>query len=301
MKKSLSHLPYNKQDELKTIVKHVLELLGSSCEMIILYGSYARGTYVDYDQRTEYGVQTFFMSDYDLLVVTNKEKRTSTHTFDRLLEKAEERFYKGRDYSTVTPIQFIHEDIHELNKALSKGRYFYTDIKKYGIMLYNSGNYRLVRRKKFNYREIKELAEEYFKEKFQTAVYFLDDAIANYSKERYKMSSFYLHQACENCYFAIELTHTFYSAKEHNLTKLAGSAKRHSLEPSKAFPRDTKEEKRLFTLLENAYVQARYNSKFVVTKEDIEALILKVKLLCDIARQVCEKRIKEYERLAGKQ
>ena len=36
--------------------------------MIILYGSYARNTYVDCDRRRDYGVTTFFMSDYDILI-----------------------------------------------------------------------------------------------------------------------------------------------------------------------------------------------------------------------------------------
>ena len=40
--------------------------------MIILYGSYARNTYVDCDRRRDYGVTTFFMSDYDILIVTRR-------------------------------------------------------------------------------------------------------------------------------------------------------------------------------------------------------------------------------------
>ena len=56
----------------------------------------------------------------------------------------------------------------------------------------------------------------------------------------------------------------------------------------------SEEEKRLFDLLQDAYVQARYNLHFRVTKEDIEALIPKVELLRDITRQCCEERIKVY-------
>ena len=52
--------------------------------------------------------------------------------------------------------------------------------------------------------------------------------------------------------------------------------------------------KRLFDLLQDAYVQARYNLHFRVTKEDIEALIPKVERLRDITRQCCEERIKVY-------
>lgn len=54
-----------------------------------------------------------------------------------------------------TTVQFIDESIDDLNKAIDKNRYFYTDIKREGIMLYNSGRYKLARRRKQNYREIK--------------------------------------------------------------------------------------------------------------------------------------------------
>lgn len=36
-------------------------------------------------------------------------------------------------------------------------------------MLYNSGRYKLARRRKLNYREIKELAEEYYNDRFERA------------------------------------------------------------------------------------------------------------------------------------
>lgn len=65
MKTSLSHLPPNKQEELKTLVKYRLEEVPDT-KIIILFGSYATGKYVDYDQRTEFGLRTCFQSDYDM-------------------------------------------------------------------------------------------------------------------------------------------------------------------------------------------------------------------------------------------
>lgn len=73
-------------------------------------------------------------------------------------------------------------------------------------------------------------------------------------------------------------------------SKLSASVRKHSLELVMAFPRNNTEEKRLFNLL-NA---ARYNPDFVVTKEDIDILVPKVELLRDIAKKICEERIKEY-------
>ena len=287
MKTSINYL----RDELRRIVKCVLEVL-PGCEMIILYGSYARNTYVDYDQRIEYGIRTCFMSDYDILVVTNT--RFQRHVISHILSKATDNYYKGMNRNESTTVQFIDESIDDLNKAIDKNRYFYTDIKREGIMLYNSGRYKLARRRKQNYREIKELAEEYYNERFERGNEFLLGAIFYNEQGLHKMASFNLHQACENYYNSIILTFTLYSPKEHSLIKLSARAKTHSLESSKAFPRNTEEEKRLFDLLQDAYVQARYSLHFRITQEDIEALIPKVELLRDIARQCCEERIKVY-------
>lgn len=291
MKTSINYLPEQKRDELRRIVKCVLEVL-PGCEMIILYGSYARNTYVDYDQRIEYGIRTCFMSDYDILVVTNT--RFQRHVISHILSKATDNYYKGMNRNESTTVQFIDESIDDLNKAIDKNRYFYTDIKREGIMLYNSGRYKLARRRKQNYREIKELAEEYYNERFERGNEFLLGAIFYNEQGLHKMASFNLHQACENYYNSIILTFTLYSPKEHSLIKLSARAKTHSLESSKAFPRNTEEEKRLFDLLQDAYVQARYSLHLRITQEDIEALIPKVELLRDIARQCCEERIKVY-------
>lgn len=291
MKTSINYLPEQKRDDLRRIVECVLEVL-PDCEMIILYGSYARNTYVDYDQRIEYGIRTCFMSDYDILVVTST--RFQRYIINHILSKATDNYYKGKNRNESTTVQFIDESIDDLNKAIDKNRYFYTDIKREGIMLYNSGRYKLARRRKQNYREIKELAEEYYNERFERGNEFLLGAIFYNEQGLHKMASFNLHQACENYYNSIILTFTLYSPKEHSLIKLSARAKTHSLESSKAFPRNTEEEKRLFDLLQDAYVQARYSLHFRITQEDIEALIPKVELLRDIARQCCEERIKVY-------
>lgn len=43
-----------------------------------------------------------------------------------------------------------------------------------------------------------------------------------------------------------------------------------------------------------AYVNGRYDTDFVVTKEDIDAPVPKVELLRDITKRICEAKIKEY-------
>lgn len=167
-------------------------------------------------------------------------------------------------------------------------------IKEEGVVLYDSGKFKLARRRKLNFDEIKQQAQEYFNDKFIYANSFLRSANHDYNDKEYKMCSFHLHQACENYIYAIRLVFTLENPKQHNLSKLLNSVKKYSNEFIKVFPQDTPEEKRLFELIKAAYVNGRYDPDFVVTKEDIDALIPKVELLRDITKSICEEKIGEY-------
>lgn len=291
MKDSIAYLPKDKQEDLNFLVKEILKRLPQT-EFIILYGSYARGNYVRRSLRIEDGgIPTVKISDYDIYVITSG---INSKKADTVLDNVEDIFFTGKDFDRDTPVQFINDDIKMLNKYLEQGRYFYTQIKQEGIILYNSGKFKLARRRKLNFAEIKEQAQEYFDERFQTANEFLHTAKLIYKEEYYKRASFQLHQACENYYYAIRLTFTLRNNKQHNLSKLSYSTKKYSEDLAIVFPQDILEEKRLFILLKAAYVDARYNPHFVVTKEDIDALILKVELLRDITKRICEIKIKEY-------
>lgn len=291
MKDSIAYLPKDKQEELNFLVTEILRRLPQT-EFIILYGSYARGNYVRRSIRIEDGgIPTVKISDYDIYVITSGINSKKAET---ILDNVEDIFFAGKDFDRDTPVEFINDDIAQLNKFIEEGRYFYTQIKQEGIILYNSGKYKLSRRRKLNFAEIKEQAQEYFGEKFVNANEFLDSTEYFYQKEQYKKASFMLHQACENYYYAIRLTFTLRNNKQHNLSKLSSTTRRYSDDLNTVFPQDTPEEKRLFKLLKAAYVDARYNPHFVVTKEDIDALIPKVELLRDITKRICEEKIKEY-------
>ena len=48
-------------------------------------------------------------------------------------------------------------------------------------------------------------------------------------------------------------------------------------------------------------VEARYNSKFVVTKEDVEVLMNKAQQLFDLIERICKEQIAKYDALAKEQ
>ena len=294
MKKSIAFLPKKNREDLKYLVELILDKI-PVCEMIILYGSYARGTYVSYDEREEFGIPTSFKSDYDILVIN------SAWSYDKIenkLASVRNIYDKRGDHRYRVPVQFIHDSIKKVNEDLKYSRYFYTELKRDGIMLYNRGKNKLARRKPLKFGEIKKQGEEYFGEKYAKARLFMEQAVFMYDKEEYVMSSFNLHQACENLFNAIMLTFTLKNDKEHNLEELFKASRGYAPELIRVFPVGNEEEERLFKILVCSYIEARYNPEFKVSREDVEDLMVKVEKFEEVTKQVCARRIKEYEKLA---
>ena len=296
MKRTTRFLPPRKRQDLQQLAELIRENV-KQVEMIILFGSYAKNKYVDYDQRIEFGTPTYYMSDYDIVILTRKPIGAIESS---LYEKIKDRFFENKNRPFHTHPQFVNYGIDEFNYALSKAHYFETEIKRDGVILYDSGAYKLARRRKLDYTEIKERAQKYFDDKLGKANNFLEDTLFNFKKNEFVHSSFHLHQSAENLLRVIPMTFILYGHKSHDLSELMNAAKKHTTEIFEVFPCDTPEEKRLFDLLQRAYIESRYNPDFEVTKDDIDALIPKVEQLRDIVEKVCRERIAYYESQIGK-
>lgn len=292
MKNSIDFLPERKQRDLHELAALIRDEV-KDVVMIILYGSYAANTYVERDERRDYGVRTIYMSDYDLLVVTKRRLGERESTVEARIR---ERFAAGKNDENLPRPQIINESISKLNDALTMGRYFYVEIVAKGIMLYDSGECQLATPGELDYAEIKKMAEEYYGDKFSDGLDFFKGANFYYQEENYHMTAFMLHQATESFLKTIPLVYILYGYKEHDLQFLIEKCKPYTLELAKVFPCDTDEEKRLFDLLRRAYLEARYNKKnFIVTKADIDALVPKIELLRNIVEKVCRERLNHYD------
>ncbi|WP_279183082.1 HEPN domain-containing protein [Alistipes finegoldii] len=291
MKNSIDFLPERKQRDLHELAALIRDEV-KDVVMIILYGSYAANTYVERDERRDYGVRTIYMSDYDLLVVTKRRLGERESTVEA---RVRERFAAGKNDENLPRPQIINESISKLNDALTMGRYFYVEIVAKGIMLYDSGECQLATPGELDYAEIKKMAEEYYDDKFSDGLDFFKGANFYYQEENYHMTAFMLHQATESFLKTIPLVYILYGYKEHDLQFLIEKCKPYTLELAKVFPCDTDEEKRLFDLLRRAYLEARYNKKnFIVTKADIDALVPKIELLRGIVEKACKERFNYY-------
>ena len=267
--------------------------------MIILYGSYARNTYVELDIRRDYGGGKIqYMSDYDILVVSKKRLGSRTVTVSSRVKSS---FLKNKNADTQTRPQIINESITKFNNALSEGRYFYVDILTEGIVLYDSGECQLATPCELNYSEILQIAKEYYRAKLHKAKRHYAHYKTDYLDKEYTYCTFDLHQTVEHLIKAIPLVFILYGHKEHELDTLIEKCKAYTLELVKVFPLDTEEEKHHFELLERSYIEARYNDKFVVPKEVVDALVPKVDLLFNIVEDVCRKQFDYYKQQSKKQ
>lgn len=281
MKTSLSHLDISKQEQILHIVEIIKE--EASPEKIILFGSHARGNWVD-DAYMEDGIHYTYISDYDFLVVIKKENHKESQIISSIQNRCK------RYHNDVMPI--IH-DIEYINEGLRIGQYFFTDIIADGVLLFDSGIFHFKEPAILTPWEEKERAEEYFSIWYPQGTGFLRTANHALQDNDHKIAAFLLHQATESFYCAALLVYTGYKPKTHNLEKLRAYAKHIAEDLHNLFltPDDDEHEKHLFDLLKRGYIDARYKKDYIITEEELKELISKVTTMQEIVKAICEEKI----------
>ncbi|NTF11054.1 HEPN domain-containing protein [Agrobacterium rubi] len=294
MKSSLDHIPPRKQRELA----RALEILHEEFEdalgegtadfkkrgrilKIILFGSYARGTFVD-EPHTMKG----YRSDFDLLVIVNNRKLTD---FAEYWYKAADRLI--RDTFIETPAQFIVHSLREVNTQLKEGHYFFSDIRKEGIVLYELDDEPLAEPKPLSAEERLRVAREHFEDRITLAHSFMKVARFCISEKDFRLAAFELHQCIEQAYSCVLLTLTNYGPASHNIKFLRSLAEEQDLRLVEAFPRDHHRERAWFNTINEAYVKARYSKHFEISEEALVWLGERTAHLLERVKQVCEEHL----------
>jgi len=255
-------------------------------DMIILFGSYARGDWVE-DLHPDGMNMHEYKSDLDLMVVVKHES---------LVDKIEKKtsLTDVLDREVKTPVSLLPEDIYFLNKRISEGHYFYKDILEEGILLFDSGKLKLETPRDLNKKDRKQLAIDDFDYWFNSAQKFLDYFTFGFNREDYNHAAFQLHQAAEKLYSTLLLVVTYYKPNSHDLEKLHKRIISFTPIIYSIFPRNTDEEKRLFELLRKAYVDARYKKTYKITREELQELGQRVERLKDLTESICQKAIESF-------
>jgi HEPN domain-containing protein len=191
----------------------------------------------------------------------------------------------------VSPNIEIHE-IDYINEGLTFGQYFFSDIVKEGILLYDTGKVHFAEPKELTTKEEKLIAQRYYDIWFQRGTGFLKGADFYLSQKELKIAAFTLHQVAESFYYTALLVFTGYKPKTHNLKKLRKQSKNLSEELFLVFPVEkNKAEKHLFDLLKRGYIDARYRIDYFITEEELVALSERIKKMQIIVEEICSKKI----------
>jgi len=302
MKSDLDHLPANKQRELERVVQIIFEEFDDARALathqwkkqgrilkIVLYGSYARGGWVD-EPHTAKGYQ----SDFDLLIVVSDKRLTDrvaywAKTDDRLIREL------SITKNLRTPVNFIVHTLQEVNDGLAHGRYFFMDVARDGIALYQSEDSEFHKPKPKTPEEALAMAKEYFEEWMPSASGILETALFSQKQGRLRDAAFLMHQATERLYHCVLLVCTFYTPHVHNLAFLRTQAERIDRRLIYVWPGDTRQDRGRFEKLKEAYVKARYSKHYRITEAELEWLSTQIEELGRVVHTVCSERIAMLE------
>ena len=303
MRSDLDHLPEAKRRELDQVVALVRAGFAKAIRhrtqprfregkllKIILFGSYARGDWV------EDPVGRYF-SDFDLLIVVDHEDLTDVPEFwaeteDKLLAELSE----GK--ALRTPVSLIYHSLDDVNEKLRLGRYFFIDILREGILLFEEPGHPFAEPQPLSPQQALDETQAFFDEWFESAENFRRLAQQAHVNGMPKEAAFLTHQATERLYQCLFLVRTLYTPKTHNLNRLRALAE--DMEPSlkQVWPASTRDEKRAYARLREAYIKARYSREYRITEAELEWLGSRVELLKSLVERACRVRLETLEKAA---
>ena len=305
MRSDIEHLPPVQQAELER-VKHLLlaefaEAISRATQPwkkngkirgIILFGSYSRDDWVD---EPENGYQ----SDFDLLVIVSHEDLTDIADYWYVAEDKIQH-----DPAIVRPVNIIVHTLDDVNQALKRGEYFWVDIARDGISLYELPGSALASPMPLTAVDGHDMASRYFAEKLSDIDVWLETAASHQSRVedpvRYRRhAAFNLHQAVETAYACFLLVRTLYFPRSHNIKFLRSLAEDKEPRLIGAWPRETRVDRRRFELLKRAYVEARYSASYEISVEDLAAIATSVRALRDIVEGVSLEWLEKLRTDAG--
>lgn len=256
MRDTLDHLPQAKQRELAHVVRVLFEEFEAATAStttkwkkqgrilkLVLYGSYARGDWVD----DPVGGYT---SDYDILVVVNDERLVDFE----LWSAADDRLMRETTINRTlsAPVNFIVHSLSDVNAQLERGRPFFIDIVRQGIALYEAEGFCFASPRNLPTDEARAEAQEHFDHWLPLAEHASRLANVSIADGVHRDAAFLFHQATERLYHCLLLVLTLYSPKSHRLNFLRSQAEQLVPELATVWPRKHRFPRRCFELLRQA-------------------------------------------------
>jgi HEPN domain-containing protein/predicted nucleotidyltransferase len=254
--RAVPHLPAAKQRQLCTIVGIIRDM--AEVERVILYGSHARGDWVD-------DPAGGFFSDFDIAVLVASPALAED---EALWADCQDR---AREVAGDTPVSLIVHTVHDVRQQLERGSSFFRDVMTEGVALHEAGRVAITV-PELTPAMHHALAQEAFQHYFEHAAQLYRSFQRNLTHGSLAIAAFELHQVAETICKAVLVVFTAYLPKTHDLDELGRRCTRACPDLGPLVPHDAPDRRRLTGLLRAAYVDARYSFAFEVSHEDLKAL-----------------------------
>ncbi|MEJ2045260.1 MAG: HEPN domain-containing protein [Reinekea sp.] len=295
MNSDLTHLPQNKQDDLRQITAIVRQHCPQA-GMIILFGSYARGDYRELKDLAP-DRKSGHPSDYDILVVVNVVNAANQESDAGAAAQQQIENECIAAGLTATP-RFIYHDLSYLNLKLEIGQYFFSDIINEGKLLYSAEGITLASPRELTAEERLEIAREDYEQWFGSAQQFFKKHKYCLSEGWPKQAAFDLHQTAEAAYKTALIIFNGYIPDEHYLALLGRQASKidPAFDAQAIFQTDSELGYDAFTTLEYAYIGARYEKRYSVDATTVRYLADRVEVLLGLTERLCDEKIAVLEK-----
>ncbi|MBB3056727.1 HEPN domain-containing protein [Mucilaginibacter gotjawali] len=221
-----------------------------------------------------------------LLVLTSNEEKTPEHEISNKIEDNCQYLAK------------VHAIVHKANSAkesLNIGERFWSSVINNGVTLYKSPELVLPEPKEISKELLLERAKFNWERWGIQGKEFLKGSELYKTDHNFRLAAFLLHQSVESVLKGIIQAVIGYRVQMHNLSRLLSLTLLFSDELRNVFEPDTTEGAQIFTLLQNAYSQSRYNSAFNPDEESVRILSEQVKKLNYSAERIYKQFIKNME------
>lgn len=225
-------------------------------------------------------------SEYWLLVLISAMNQK---TLPQLQDQMEQRC------STEIPVTIIVLETDVFNKWLASGHLFARNVSRLAIPLFVTENLSLLPVGDYDPVAEQKVLEKQFQDGLNKSKEFLAGAELFRIRRQPKLAAFMLHQAAEQALGTLLKIGTGYYCCSHNLERLLRYAGMLSYQFLELFPRKTDQEKRLFSLLQKAYIDSRYREEYYISTAEILELTEKVRRIQEILTECAQAIFKKQE------
>ncbi len=232
--------------------------------------------------------------------IFNEQAPTSQHISDCFLlvlipDLCNKELHEWQDKienncKSLMPVTALVLQTITFEEWLKAGHRFALTVLQSAMPVYDSGNLSLTIPQDVANAITSKDCERQYTEGLMKAKEFLAGADLYSVRKQHAMAAFMLHQSVEQALRTLLKVGTGYHANTHSLDRLIRYGSLIAYQLPDIFPQKTDQEKRLFTLLQKAYIDTRYKEDYKISNDDLLDLSERVKhiheILADVGKTV---------------